>query len=122
MPEFEELWSALHDAAQQWVKEPAAFKAFQKLGPQKRSQVLATYSITSAIARIEQFSKARRNNVKEIAIGQHAIPNVAALDKILRYETAIDRSLGRALDRLERLQRRRRGEPVLPPLSMRLTQ
>jgi len=30
------------------------------------------------------------------------------------------RGLGRAVDRLERLQRRRRGEPVLPPVHVRL--
>ncbi|MGC1651095.1 MAG: hypothetical protein WA741_35150 [Candidatus Sulfotelmatobacter sp.] len=35
------------------------------------------------------------------------------MDKIPRYETTIDRSLDRALNRLERLQRRRKGEPVL---------
>jgi len=41
----------------------------------------------------------------------------ARKSKILRYETTIERSLGRAYDRLERLQRRRKGEPVLPPLK-----
>ena len=54
-------------------------------------------------------------------MGQHVIPNREALDKILRYKTTSDRSLGRALDRLERLQRRRRGDPVLSPVSVRLT-
>jgi hypothetical protein len=44
------------------------------------------------------------------------------LSKMLRYETAMERNLGRALDRLERRQRRRRGEPVPPPLRVRLTQ
>jgi len=39
---------------------------------------------------------------------KHVIPNRDDLDRILRYETATDRSLSRALDRLERLQRRRR--------------
>jgi len=43
------------------------------------------------------------------------------LDKILRYDSAIDRNLGRAYDRLERLQRRRKGEPVPLPVSVRLT-
>ena len=57
-----------------------------------------------------------------MAVGQYVIPNRDALEKILRYETTIERSLDRALDRLERLQRRRMGEAVLPPVSVRLTQ
>ena len=44
---------------------------------------------------------------------EHLLPNREALDKILRYEPTIERSLGRALDRLERLQRRRKGESAL---------
>ena len=40
------------------------------------------------------------------------IPNREALDRLLRYETTIDRSLTRALDRLERLQRRRGSERI----------
>jgi hypothetical protein len=47
-----------------------------------------------------------------------AIPNGDAMDKIIRYEAAAERSLGRALDRLERLQRRRMGDAVPPPLNV----
>ncbi len=37
------------------------------------------------------------------------------LDRALRAEAAADRSLRRATDGLERLQRRRKGEPVPRP-------
>jgi hypothetical protein len=40
-----------------------------------------------------------------IVYGQHLIPNRDALENIVRYETTIERSLDRALNRLERLQR-----------------
>jgi hypothetical protein len=50
------------------------------------------------------------------------IPNDREVDKIIRYGSAVERQLSRAYDRLERLQRRRRGEPVLPPVSVRLPQ
>jgi hypothetical protein len=36
-------------------------------------------------------------------------------DKLLRYETHLDRQLYRAIDQLELLQRQRRGETVPPP-------
>jgi hypothetical protein len=40
------------------------------------------------------------------------------LDKILRYEATVERQLYRAMNQLERLQRRRNGEQVPPPLTM----
>ena len=43
------------------------------------------------------------------------IPDACEVDKIIRYGSAFERQLSRSFDRLERLQRRRRGEPVLPP-------
>src|SRR5207247_8480339 len=47
-----------------------------------------------------------------------SLPPVDAADKLLRYEAHLDRQLYRAMDQLERLQRRRRGENVPPPLNM----
>jgi hypothetical protein len=39
-----------------------------------------------------------------------SLPNKEATDKILRYETTISRQLYRAMDQLERLQRRHKGD------------
>jgi hypothetical protein len=49
------------------------------------------------------------------------LPSAQTLDKILRYETALDRQLFRAMTELERLQRRRLGENVPPPLTMEVS-
>jgi hypothetical protein len=46
------------------------------------------------------------------------LPPPETLDKILRYETALERQLFRALNQLERVQRRRQGETVPPPLAV----
>jgi hypothetical protein len=43
-----------------------------------------------------------------------------ASDKILRYESHLDGQLYRAIDQLERLQRRRGGENVPPPVNINL--
>lgn len=40
------------------------------------------------------------------------------LTKLLRYETAIERQLYKAINQLERLQRQRSGEPVPPPINV----
>ena len=50
------------------------------------------------------------------------LPSAEKLDKILRYETTLDRQFYRAMDQLERLQRRRVGEAVPPPLTMEVSQ
>ncbi len=49
----------------------------------------------------------------DVTFAQHFIPDGDQVEKLLRYETATERSLDRALNRLERLQRRRLGEPGL---------
>ncbi len=45
---------------------------------------------------------------------QNSIPSDDSLNRILRYSGMIDRELNRAFDRLERLQRRRKGDLVHP--------
>ena len=55
---------------------------------------------------------------KEIAAAKD---KPAVLEKILRYEVALDRQLYRAMNHLERLQRRRAGENVPPPLTMEVS-
>jgi hypothetical protein len=49
----------------------------------------------------------------KVVYGQHLIPNRDALE-------AIEPNLGRTRDRLDRLQRRRKGEPVPPSVNLRL--
>jgi hypothetical protein len=46
------------------------------------------------------------------------LPSPAVLDKILQYEGRVERQLYRAMNQLERLQRRRNGEQVPPPLTV----
>jgi hypothetical protein len=45
------------------------------------------------------------------------------LDKIMRYETKLERQLHRAMNQLEWLQQRRRvGEAVPPPLALEVSE
>lgn len=46
------------------------------------------------------------------------LPNSDILEKIVRYESALQRQLYRSMNQLERLQRRRLGENVPPPFVM----
>ena len=74
-----------------------------------------------AITAIESGMEKRFEGLLNIAIDSHAILAGDALDNLLRCRAAIKKDLDRALDRLERLQRRREGEPVPPPVSVHLT-
>jgi hypothetical protein len=49
---------------------------------------------------------------------RRSLPDDDVVDKILRYETTVERQLYRAVHLLERLQQRRNGEEVPPPVSV----
>jgi hypothetical protein len=61
---------------------------------------------------------------EELAVDAEArsfcLPSAGAADKLLRYETHLDRQVYRAIDQLERLQRQRKGENVPAPLNVNL--
>jgi hypothetical protein len=48
-----------------------------------------------------------------------SVPQLPALDRLLRREASLERSFDRTLSQLERLQRTRMGQPVLPKLEVR---
>ena len=50
------------------------------------------------------------------------LPSLEVLDKILRYETKLERQMFRAMAQLERLQRMRRGEAVPAPLTVEVSE
>jgi hypothetical protein len=56
----------------------------------------------------------------KLACEQQAIPKRHVVDKVIRYEPATERSLRRALERLETLQQRRRGEAPPPRLNVNI--
>ena len=46
------------------------------------------------------------------------VPKQEVIDRLQRYEASLERSFDRTLSQLERLQRVRRGQPVLPALKV----
>ena len=61
------------------------------------------------------------DGVLDLDYDLRALPKTEVLDRVLRADAAAERSLNHAIERLERVQRRRTGEPVPPPVSVRLT-
>jgi hypothetical protein len=85
-----------------------------------RARIVPLLQSNIAILHLETYAKHRLESAQNVFYEQQAIPNSDALDKILRYAGMIDRDLNRAYDRLERLQRRRKGELVPPSLNLNL--
>jgi len=65
-----------------------------------------------------QGCEEREENEEDARQAAEILPSAAVLDKILRYETTVERQLYRAMNQLERVQRRRNGDAVPPPITM----
>ncbi len=120
MPRLEVLWPTVEELARETLDLDLS-KISRELNARERASALALRTAIIGVKCVEGQKQLREALVTEIATAQHIIPNSEALDRILRYEAANNRSLNRAEDQLERLQRGRRGEPVLPPVSVSLT-
>ncbi|HXM96677.1 MAG TPA: hypothetical protein VOA64_20860 [Candidatus Dormibacteraeota bacterium] len=49
------------------------------------------------------------------------VPDAQQLDRLLRYETTLERGIDRVLNQIERLQRMRLGQPVAPSLNVNVS-
>jgi hypothetical protein len=119
-PHLEATWAFLEHLAEATLSGPRFSKIWPLLDATERDFTVLRVTATLAVCAIEQYAKTRRDSLSETAVAQHIIPKGECLDRLLRYETTIDRSVTRALDRLERLQSRRREESLLPKRSSRL--
>ncbi len=78
--------------------------------------------IDKEIRRIKRDQKARASIETartQLEIVCRNVPDGPGLDRLLRYEASLERTFDRTLSQLERLQRMRRGQPVLPKLEVR---
>jgi hypothetical protein len=119
-PKFESIWSGFERIAREESKALITSKKSPELSPEQHSSVESLIILSRVIGFLELEDKITGVGVMENAIARHLIPNGETGDRLLRYETTIERNLGRANDRLERQQRRRKGEAVPPPVSVRL--
>lgn len=70
---------------------------------------------------LKEIVKEKEELETEPTLSRLAIPEKNIVDKILRYDTTIERQLYRAMNQLERLQRQRKGETLPPPISVDLS-
>lgn len=91
--------------------------------PSEKRKALLLDAIDNEQKKTRQFEGVFREQeeleIESTLLGA-SLPPKGTIEKLLRYETAIERQLYRAIDQLERLQRQRRGEAVLPPINVEL--
>ncbi len=77
--------------------------------------------LAAEIKRLERYKKAQASvkseKMKLEVLRQH-VPLTPQFDHLLRYEASLERNFDRTLNQLERLQRMRLGQPVLPKLEV----
>jgi hypothetical protein len=72
------------------------------------------------IRALRRYATERESVALDAEARSFSLPPREATDKLLRYESHVDRQLYRAMDQLERLQRQRPGKNVPPPLNINL--
>ncbi len=70
------------------------------------------------IRRLERYKSIESERGRLEALRQY-VPDSSQPDRLLRYEAHLERCIDRTLSQLERLQRMRLGQPVLPKLEVR---
>lgn len=105
-----------------------------ELEPQTELEMVLVDRITANVWRLRRVMKIEREmidsdrfttdwqgNPKEKTLGEalsYDFANNDTYGKLIRYETSIERGIFKALHELQRLQARRNGETVTPPIAV----
>ena len=105
----EQHWQRFDEMGEEWLKAKASRdpELAGILPTREGSPGRASRTLQAAIDWYEVQSQSATPIGMKMAFGHYVIPDRDDLDKLLRYETTIERSLDRALNRLERLQKMR---------------
>ncbi len=110
-PDSEETWRLCESKTRNALK---AKGLITDAAPHLHDETLAIYTCQRVIDVERKMRKRRIQCWREVRFGERLIPPHDVLDKIVRSESMNDRNLTHAHNRLERQQRRRKEEAVLP--------
>lgn len=87
----------------------------------KKNILQDLYSQIEHLQPVALAAHERKARAEELRIHARAVPEAETVERLLRYEAALERGFDRALSQLERLQRIRLGQAVLPPVRVELS-
>lgn len=96
----------------------------QRRGPKSEASQIMAEELTQQIDFLQPVALAavdRGKKFERFRAAQSLVPEEKDCDRIIRYEAHLDRMLDRALSQLERLQRMRLGQTVLPAIKVDVT-
>jgi hypothetical protein len=91
---------------------------------EKQCKINVLIEIDDELARLTQYKKVRTLMETErfrLESLRKNVPDGPQVDRLLQYEASLARDFERTLTQLERLQRMRRGQPVLPPIKVEVS-
>ena len=118
------LGTDLYDAYETWLqvaKIPEEERGRKGYPSPAECRQIVIEKIDKEIRRIKRDQKARASIETartQLEIVCRNVPDGPGLDRLLRYEAGLERTLDRTLSQLERLQRMLLGQPVLPKLEV----
>jgi hypothetical protein len=114
----------LYDPYREWVCTSKSSGEEQGRGghaTSKKCRLNVLYEIDQESGRLRRYQQVRASletTGTPPEVLRHNVPDAPTLDRLLRYEASLERSFDRTLSQLERLQRMRLGQPVLPKLEV----
>jgi hypothetical protein len=118
------LRNDLYDSYETWLRiaeAPEQERERKRYPSPSEARLLVMEEIDKEIRRIKRDQKVRSSAQAartQLEIQSRNVPDGPGLDRLLRYETSLERSFDRTLSQLERLQRIRLGQPVPPKLEV----
>jgi hypothetical protein len=100
--------------------QPAEKNVDEQTGPKRADLAALIQDRLERISEFKEYALERENLTIDAELRSSSLPQAEATEKLIRYETHLDRQMYRAMDQLERLQRQRKGENVLPPINVNL--
>jgi hypothetical protein len=75
----------------------------------------------NGLKRYQKMMKRSSEEREQLECQSAGVPEASRLDRLLRYGASLQRDFDRGLNQLERLQRNRKGQPVLPTLNVNVS-
>jgi hypothetical protein len=121
------FWENLVDKYSIWfqtAEAPARERQSKGYPVPEQCKAFLLQEIDAEIARFKQYQEKRESIESErrkVEVLRQNVPDSRGLERLLRYETSLERAFDRTLMQLERAQRMRKGQPPPPQLDVNIT-
>jgi hypothetical protein len=115
-----DVWSDWFDAAR--VAEEERTREGYATPEEGKKEVLRAISAEIKRLRLDRLNRESiEAKLRMVEALRQSVPDSPGLDRLLRYESSLERSFDRTLTQLERQQRIRRGQPLPPQLDVKIS-